>query len=181
MKIYTAVSQLVGRTPLLKLSYVQEATVLAKLELFNPAGSAKDRVALQMIKDALERGDITQDTTIIEPTSGNTGIGLAAIAAYKGYKVILTMPDTMSIERRKLLAAYGAKIVLTDGSLGMKGAIDEAEKILKRLYTSFCEVAKSDTSGPLMRNTQQVYAGMTYGRTTLNESYMEDSHRGFFV
>ena len=137
MKIYTAVSQLVGRTPLLKLSYVQEATVLAKLELFNPAGSAKDRVALAMIRDAEERGLLKEGSVIIEPTSGNTGIGLAAMAAARGYRTIIVMPDSMSIERQKLMTAYGAELVLTPGALGMQGAIEKAEEMAKAIPGSF--------------------------------------------
>ena len=137
MKIYTAVSQLVGRTPLLKLSYVQEATVLAKLELFNPAGSAKDRVALAMIRDAEEKGLLKEGSVIIEPTSGNTGIGLAAMAAARGYRTIIVMPDSMSIERQKLMTAYGAELVLTPGALGMQGAIEKAEEMAKAIPGSF--------------------------------------------
>jgi cysteine synthase A len=137
VKIYTAVSQLVGRTPLLKLSYVQEATVLAKLELFNPAGSAKDRVALAMIRDAEERGLLKEGSVIIEPTSGNTGIGLAAMAAARGYRTIIVMPDSMSIERQKLMTAYGAELVLTPGTLGMQGAIEKAEEMAKAIPGSF--------------------------------------------
>ena len=137
MKIYTAASQLVGRTPLLKLSYVQEATVLAKLELFNPAGSAKDRVALAMIRDAEERGLLKEGSVIIEPTSGNTGIGLAAMAAARGYRTIIVMPDSMSIERQKLMTAYGAELVLTPGALGMQGAIEKAEEMAKAIPGSF--------------------------------------------
>ena len=137
MKIYTAVSQLVGRTPLLKLSYVQEATVLAKLELFNPAGSAKDRVALAMIRDAEEKGLLKEGSVIIEPTSGNTGIGLAAMAAARGYRTIIVMPDSMSIERQKLMTAYGAELVLTPGTLGMQGAIEKAEEMAKAIPGSF--------------------------------------------
>lgn len=130
MKIYNSVSELIGKTPLLKLSaFGADKNILAKLEYFNPAGSIKDRAALSMINDAEERGLLKKGSVIIEPTSGNTGIGLTAVAASRGYKVILTMPETMSIERRKLLKAYGAEIVLTDGAKGMTGAIEKAEEL----------------------------------------------------
>ena len=141
-KIYESVSQLVGGTPLLRVSKlseklgVQNAAILAKLEYFNPAGSVKDRVARNMIEDAEAKGLLKDGATIIEPTSGNTGIGLAAIGISKGYTVILTMPETMSIERRNLLKAYGAQIVLTDGAKGMKGAIAKAEELNKEIENS---------------------------------------------
>ena len=137
MNIYTAVSQLVGKTPLLKLSYVEEANLLAKLELFNPAGSAKDRVALAMIRDAEEKGILKEGSVIIEPTSGNTGIGLAAMAAARGYRTVIVMPDSMSIERQKLMTAYGAELVLTPGALGMQGATEKAEEMAKEIPGSF--------------------------------------------
>ena len=132
-KVYESASELVGKTPLLKLNKYQEsvgvkdASILAKLEYLNPAGSVKDRVALQMIEDLEESGQIKPGATLIEPTSGNTGIGIAAVAASKGYKVVITIPETMSIERRNIIKAYGAEIVLTDGTKGMKGAIAKAE------------------------------------------------------
>lgn len=141
-EIKESVLELIGRTPLLKLnSYsrkreITEATVLAKLEYLNPAGSVKDRIALAMIEDAEARGILKPGAAIIEPTSGNTGIGLAAVAAAKGYKAILTLPDTMSIERRNLLKAYGADIVLTEGAKGMKGAIAKAEELNKEIKDS---------------------------------------------
>jgi len=140
--IYHSLSQLVGSTPLLEVSgYAKrcglDATILAKLEYLNPAGSAKDRVALQMIRDAEERGLLAPGGTIIEPTSGNTGIGLAAIGVPRGYRVILTMPDTMSAERRRLLAAYGADIILTPGAKGMQGAIDKARELAAEIPNSF--------------------------------------------
>ncbi len=134
-KIYESASELIGNTPLLKLNGyskkagVTEATILAKLEYLNPAGSVKDRIALAMIEDAEKKGIIKEGATIIEPTSGNTGIGLAAVAAAKGYRAILTLPDTMSVERRNLLKAYGAELVLTEGAKGMKGAIAKAEEL----------------------------------------------------
>lgn len=139
--IYSDITQLIGRTPLVELNRLEEeerleARLLVKLEYFNPAGSVKDRVALSMINDAEKRGLINDDTTIIEPTSGNTGIGLAAVAASKGYKAIFVMPETMSVERRKLLKAYGAEIVLTDGSQGMKGAINKAEELVNEIPNS---------------------------------------------
>lgn len=142
MKIYGAFSQLIGSTPLLELKNYGKAnnlnaTILAKLEYFNPAGSAKDRIAKAMLEDAEKSGKLFPDSVIIEPTSGNTGIGLAAVAASKGYKTIFTMPETMSIERRNLLVAYGAEIVLTEGALGMKGAIAKAEELAKELSHSF--------------------------------------------
>lgn len=140
--IYKSITELVGHTPLFEPLQYEEvcgvnAHILCKLEYLNPAGSIKDRAALGMIEAAERDGKLTKGSVIIEPTSGNTGIGLAAIAARKGYRVILTMPDTMSIERRKLLAAYGAEIVLTEGALGMKGAIDRAEALAREIPTSF--------------------------------------------
>ena len=142
-KVYESASELVGKTPLLKLNKYQEsvgvkdASILAKLEYLNPAGSVKDRVALQMIEDLEESGQIKPGATLIEPTSGNTGIGIAAVAASKGYKVVITIPETMSIERRNLLKAYGAELVLTDGAKGMKGAIAKAEELASELPNSF--------------------------------------------
>ncbi|MDO4481558.1 MAG: cysteine synthase A [Bacillota bacterium] len=134
MKIYKSVSELIGRTPIIEVCNIEKeldvkAKIFAKLEYFNPAGSAKDRVGMAMIEDAEERGILKPGATIIEPTSGNTGIGLACVAASKGYKVVLTMPETMSVERRNLLKAYGAEIVLTDGSLGMSGSVAKAEEL----------------------------------------------------
>ena len=134
MAVYKSVADLVGNTPILELSnFVKangiQAVILAKLEYFNPAGSVKDRVALQMIQDLEESGRIKPGATLIEPTSGNTGIGIAAVAAAKGYKVVITIPETMSVERRNIIKAYGAEIVLTEGSKGMKGAIAKAEEI----------------------------------------------------
>lgn len=142
MKIFESVSQLIGGTPLLKLNNLSEkfslnTPIIAKLEAFNPAGSAKDRVALSILNDAEEKGILKPDTVIIEPTSGNTGIGLASICAARGYRLILTMPETMSVERRNLLKAYGAEIVLTDGSLGMTGAVKKAEELNKEIENSF--------------------------------------------
>ncbi|SEH52921.1 cysteine synthase A [Ruminococcus flavefaciens] len=141
-KIYKGATGLIGNTPLVEFTNIEKsqginATVLAKLEYFNPAGSVKDRIALAMIEDAEKRGVLKKGATIIEPTSGNTGIGLASIAAAKGYKIILTMPETMSVERRNILKAYGAEIVLTEGSKGMKGAIAKAEELAKETPDSF--------------------------------------------
>ena len=142
MNIYKNVTELIGGTPLMELVNYErknnvEATILAKLEYFNPAGSVKDRVAKSMIEDAEKRGILKKGSVIIEPTSGNTGIGLASIAASRGYRLILTMPETMSVERRNLLKAYGAELVLTDGSKGMKGAIEKADELSKEIPGSF--------------------------------------------
>jgi len=142
MSIYNGFTDLIGNTPIVKLSNVAKShgltdTLVAKLEYFNPAGSVKDRIAKAMIEDAQEKGLLTKDSVIIEPTSGNTGIGLAAIAASKGYRIILTMPETMSVERRNLLKIYGAELVLTEGALGMKGAIAKAEELAKEIPNSF--------------------------------------------
>ena len=141
-KIYTSADQLIGSTPLLELTHIEEneklhAKVLAKLEYFNPAGSAKDRVALAMIRDAEERGILKAGSTIIEPTSGNTGIGLACVAAARGYRTIIVMPDSMSRERQLLMTAYGAELVLTPGKLGMSGAIAKAEELAREIPDSF--------------------------------------------
>ena len=142
MNIYKGILGLIGNTPLVELVNMREAldlgaTVLVKLESMNPAGSSKDRIARAMIEDAQERGILKESSVIIEPTSGNTGIGLAAIAAAKGYRVILTMPETMSVERQNILRAYGAEVVLTDGAKGMKGAIERAEELAKEIPDSF--------------------------------------------
>ena len=142
MKVYEKITDIIGKTPLLKLTnYINEnklsADIYAKLELFNPAGSVKDRVAKAMIDDAEAKGLLKKGSVIIEPTSGNTGIGLASVAAARGYKIILTMPETMSVERRNLLKAYGAELVLTDGAKGMKGAIEKAEELAKQTPNSF--------------------------------------------
>ena len=142
MKVYKNVTELIGNTPLIELGNYEKkhdlkATILAKLEYFNPAGSVKDRIAKAMIEDAEAKGILKPGSTIIEPTSGNTGIGLASIAASKGYRLILTMPETMSVERRNLLKAYGAELVLTEGSKGMKGAIAKADELAKETEGSF--------------------------------------------
>lgn len=161
-KIYSSVEELIGHTPLLRLSRLEKelglkATLLAKLEYFNPAGSVKDRVAKNMLDEAEKKGLITPETVIIEPTSGNTGIGLASVAAARGYRVTIVMPDTMSAERHKLITAYGAELVLTDGSLGMAGAIEKAEEMAKNIPDSFIAgqfvnpanpKAHFDTTGP---------------------------------
>lgn len=141
-KIYTSADQLVGKTPLLELTHIEkeyalEAKILAKLEYFNPAGSVKDRIAKSMLDEAEQKGILKSDSVIIEPTSGNTGIGLAAIAAAKGYKTIIVMPETMSVERRQLMKAYGAELVLTEGTKGMKGAIAKAEELSREIPNSF--------------------------------------------
>lgn len=142
MKYYTSVDQLIGKTPLMELKNLEKhfgltGKLLAKLEYLNPAGSVKDRVAKQMIDDGEASGALTPDSVIIEPTSGNTGIGLAAVGAARGYRVIIVMPDTMSMERRVLMSAYGAELVLTDGKLGMAGAIQKAEELAKEIPNSF--------------------------------------------
>lgn len=142
MKIYKQITELIGNTPLLEFSGIEKSrnlksTVLGKLEYFNPAGSVKDRIAKAMIDDAEEKGFIKSGSVIIEPTSGNTGIGLAAVTASRGYRLIITMPETMSIERRKLMQAYGAEIILTDGALGMKGAIIKAQELASQIPDSY--------------------------------------------
>ena len=141
-KIYTSADQLIGKTPLLELTHVEKkyglkAKVLAKLEYFNPAGSVKDRVAKKMLDDAEAAGKLTPESVIIEPTSGNTGIGLASVAAARGYRIIIVMPETMSVERRQLMKAYGAELVLTEGAKGMKGAIAKADELAKEIPNSF--------------------------------------------
>ena len=141
-KIYTSADQLIGKTPLLELTHIEkeqqlEARILAKLEYFNPAGSVKDRVALAMIQDAEQRGVLKPSSVIIEPTSGNTGIGLASVAAARGYRIIIVMPETMSVERRQIMKAYGAELVLTDGAQGMKGAIAKANELAAQIPDSF--------------------------------------------
>ena len=140
--IYTSADQLIGKTPLLELTHLEkelglEAKLVAKLEYFNPAGSVKDRIAKAMIEDAEAKGLLKPDSVLIEPTSGNTGIGLASVAAAKGYRIIITMPETMSVERRQLMKAYGAELVLTEGSKGMKGAIAKAEELAKEIPNAF--------------------------------------------
>ena len=141
-KIYTAADQLIGHTPLLELTHIEreigiEARILAKLEYFNPAGSVKDRIAKAMIDDAEQKGLLKPGSVIIEPTSGNTGIGLASVAAARGYRILIVMPETMSIERRQLMRAYGAELVLTEGALGMKGAIAKADELAREIPDSF--------------------------------------------
>ena len=141
-KIYTSADQLIGKTPLLELTHIEKkyglkVKVLAKLEYFNPAGSVKDRIARKMLDDAEAAGKLTPDSVIIEPTSGNTGIGLASVAAARGYRIIIVMPETMSVERRQLMKAYGAELVLTEGAKGMKGAIAKADELAKEIPNSF--------------------------------------------
>ena len=162
VKVYTSADQLVGGTPLLELTNLEKelglkARILAKLEYLNPAGSVKDRVAKRMIEDAEVRGDLKEGSVIIEPTSGNTGIGLAAIAAAKGYRIIIVMPETMSVERRQLMKAYGAELVLTDGSKGMTGAIEKANELAKETLGGYVPgqfvnpsnpAAHRETTGP---------------------------------
>ena len=141
-KIYTSADQLIGKTPLLDLTHIEKAhdlkaKILAKLEYFNPAGSVKDRIAKAMIDDAEQKGLLREGSVIIEPTSGNTGIGLASVAAARGYRIIIVMPETMSVERRQLMKAYGAELVLTEGAKGMKGAIAKADELAKEIPNSF--------------------------------------------
>ena len=141
-KIYTSMEQMIGRTPLLELCRIQqqlglEARVLAKLEYLNPAGSVKDRAALSMIRDAEQKGLLKEGSVIVEPTSGNTGIGLAAVAAARGYRVVIVMPETMSLERRQLMRAYGAELVLTEGSKGMSGAVEKAQQLVQQIPGAF--------------------------------------------
>ncbi|MBQ8166513.1 MAG: cysteine synthase A [Lachnospiraceae bacterium] len=154
-KIYTSADQLIGRTPLLELTHIEKelglkAKILAKLEYFNPAGSVKDRVAKAMIEAAEKAGKLKPDSVIIEPTSGNTGIGLASVATAKGYRIIIVMPDTMSEERRKIIKAYGAELVLSDGTKGMKGAIAKAEELKAEIPNSFIPGQFVNTENPKM-------------------------------
>lgn len=153
MKVYHTITELVGNTPLMELKNIErenalEATILAKLEYFNPAGSVKDRIAKAMIDDAETKGLLKKDSVIIEPTSGNTGIGLASVAAAKGYRLIIAMPESMSIERRNLMKAYGAELVLTEGSKGMQGAIAKAEELAKEIPDSFIPSQFSNPANP---------------------------------
>lgn len=153
MKVYKKITDLIGHTPLLELGNIEneeklEAKIYAKLEYFNPAGSVKDRIAKAMLEDAEAKGVLKPDSTIIEPTSGNTGIGLASAAAAKGYKLIIAMPETMSVERRKLMKAYGAELVLTEGAKGMKGAIAKAEELAKEIPNSFIPSQFSNPANP---------------------------------
>lgn len=153
MQVFTSADQLIGKTPLLELRNIEKkenlkAKIFAKLEYFNPAGSVKDRIAKAMIDDAEAKGKLTPDSVIIEPTSGNTGIGLASVAAARGYRMILVMPDTMSVERRQLMKAYGAEIVLSDGKLGMKGAIAKADELAKENPNSFIPSQFDNPSNP---------------------------------
>ena len=161
-KVYTSADQLIGHTPLLELTHIEKefslgAKIYAKLEYFNPAGSVKDRIAKARLDEAEKAGKLKPDSTIIEPTSGNTGIGLASVAAARGYKIIIVMPETMSVERRQLMKAYGAELVLTEGAKGMKGAIEKAEELAKTISNSFIPgqfvnpanpKAHLDTTGP---------------------------------
>ena len=177
--IYTSADQLIGRTPLLELTHLEKkyglkARILAKLEYLNPAGSVKDRIARAMIDDAEARGLLHEDSVIIEPTSGNTGIGLASVAAARGYRVIIVMPETMSVERRQLMKAYGAELVLTEGAKGMKGAIAKADELAREIPGSFVPgqfvnaanpKAHFDTTGPEIWQVDWFVAGVGTGGT----------------
>ncbi len=152
-KLYTSADQLIGKTPLLELTHIEKefglkAKLLAKLEYFNPAGSVKDRVARAMLDEAEKSGKLTKDSVIIEPTSGNTGIGLASVAAARGYRIIIVMPETMSVERRQLMKAYGAELVLSDGTKGMKGAIAKAEELASEIPNSFIPAQFDNPANP---------------------------------
>lgn len=199
--IYTSADQLIGKTPLLELTHIEKslglkAKILAKLEYFNPAGSVKDRIAKAMIDDAEASGKLTPDSVIIEPTSGNTGIGLAAVAAARGYRIIIVMPETMSVERRQLMKAYGAELVLTEGAKGMKGAIAKAEELAKEIPGGFIPSqftnpanpkAHFETTGPEIYeatdgNVDYFVAGVgTGGTVTGTGEYLKSKNSGVKV
>ena len=172
MAVYKSVADLVGNTPILELSnFVKangiQAVILAKLEYFNPAGSVKDRIAREILQDALARGILTKDSVIIEPTSGNTGIGLASLAASLGIRIIITMPETMSVERRNLMRAYGAELVLTDGAKGMKGAIEKADELAREIPGSFIPGQFVNALNPHRRTTGPEIWEDTEGRVDI--------------
>ena len=183
--IKTSAAELIGKTPLLEVKKfeakenITDAKILAKLEYFNPAGSVKDRVALKMIEDAEESGKLKPGATIIEPTSGNTGIGIAAVAAAKGYKVIITIPETMSVERRNIMKAYGAELVLTEGTKGMKGAIDKADEIKEAvsypLLDELPEYVPADNAAGRMKLTVSQLKAMQADDDSEENAYMDES------
>ena len=178
--IYTSADQLIGKTPLLELTNIEkeeglEATVLEKLEYFNPAGSVKDRIAKAMIDDAEAKGLLKKGSVLIEPTSGNTGIGLASVAAARGYRIIIVMPETMSVERRQLMKAYGAELVLTEGAKGMKGAIAKADELAKEIPNAFIDALEIFS---LLANVADVKSLVIHPATTthsqLSDEELED-------
>ena len=174
---YKTMTELIGNTPLAEASNIErelnlQATVLVKLEYFNPTGSVKDRAAKAMIEDAEQKGLLKEGSVIIEPTSGNTGIGLASIAAAKGYRIILTMPETMSVERRNILKAYGAELVLTDGARGMKGAIARAEELAAEISGSFIPGQFTNPAHPAAHRTEAIMVMYLFTLSVILESYL---------
>ena len=183
-KIYRSLTDLIGNTPLLELTnynrkFAPQATIIAKLEYFNPAGSAKDRIAMAMIDAAEARGLLQKDSVIIEPTSGNTGIGLASVASARGYRTILTMPESMSVERRNLLKAYGAELVLTPGSLGMQGAIDKAEELATEIPNAFIPGQFVNPANPAIQGIGANFIPKNFDRSVVDEVIAIDAADAF--